>query len=296
LARALSNEGIDFRRYIRQVVLDPNFDPAGALLARSENVYAGFALAIARRVPLENAPMDSDRGYVTLFGVRPDERGKGVGTRLLQSAEHFLKIRGRSQIWISPYAPGYFTPGVDVAAYADGLRFLKHRGYEEAYRPLSMERSVVDYEMPSWVQQLAKARPLIWYSGERFDRDKVFDLLKFVSEVFPGDWVRIVRETMAEILAGDRPDRLQVAYDAAQKRVVGFSHYRAERFGPIGVHPDYRGQGIGLVLTQATLRAKQQAGYRTSWFLWTDDRTADRIYKPAGFQEVRRFAVLRKDL
>jgi hypothetical protein len=45
-----------------------------------------------------------------------------------------------------------------------------------------------------------------------------------------------------------------------------------------------------------TLRAQRMSGFRTSWFLWSDDRTAARLYSAAGFREVRRFALLRKEL
>ena len=37
------------------------------------------------------------------------------------------------------------------------------------------------------------------------------------------------------------------------------------------------------------------AGFRSAWFLWSDDKTAARIYNGAGFKEVRRFALFRKD-
>ena len=45
-----------------------------------------------------------------------------------------------------------------------------------------------------------------------------------------------------------------------------------------------------------TLQAQRDAGLRAAWFLWSDDKTAARIYSAAGFQEVRRFALLKKEL
>ena len=45
-----------------------------------------------------------------------------------------------------------------------------------------------------------------------------------------------------------------------------------------------------------TLQAQRDAGFRAAWFLWSDDKTADRIYNGAGFREVRRFALMRKEL
>jgi hypothetical protein len=45
-----------------------------------------------------------------------------------------------------------------------------------------------------------------------------------------------------------------------------------------------------------TLLAQRDAGFRAAWFLWSDDKTAARLYNGAGFTEVRRFALLRKEL
>jgi hypothetical protein len=43
-----------------------------------------------------------------------------------------------------------------------------------------------------------------------------------------------------------------------------------------------------------TLIAQRDAGFRTAWFLWSDDKTAARLYTDAGFKPIRRFALLRK--
>jgi GNAT superfamily N-acetyltransferase len=57
-----------------------------------------------------------------------------------------------------------------------------------------------------------------------------------------------------------------------------------------------RGKGVGQVLMYKTLKAQKEAGYRAAWFLWSDDKTAARIYSGAGFKEVRRFALLKKEI
>jgi mycothiol synthase len=301
LDAAMPMEAVEPRRFARQVLLDPNFRSEGSLLAKVDGLPAGYGLSLARLTPLENAPDDSARGYITLFGVAPHHRGQGVGSALLGRCEDFLRSQGRSECWISPYAPGYFTPGVDVEACADGLRFLKKRGYTEVYRPLAMEAPLWSLEVPAWVEvkrkELAAGSPPV--RCVPFNRGLTVPLLEFAREHFPGDWVRVVRETMAAILNGQPARRLILAVQPVehlQARVVGFSHYDNERFGPIGVDPAERGRGIGQVLMYNTLRAQREAGFRSAWFLWSDDKTAARLYNEAGFREVRRFAVLKKEL
>jgi len=119
-------------------------------------------------------------------------------------------------------------------------------------------------------------------------------VLDFVAAEFPGDWVRVAREAMARIAAGEPPGRLVVAVEG--DRLLGFSHHDGERFGPIGVAGAARGRGVGQALMFRTLEQQRAQGLRAAWFLWSDDRTARRLYDAAGFREVRRFAVLRREL
>src|SRR2546428_7483244 len=68
LADAMSADPITEARFARQVLLDPNFRADGAPVAVDDDgEVVGFCLAIARQVPLENAPSDADRGYITLL-------------------------------------------------------------------------------------------------------------------------------------------------------------------------------------------------------------------------------------
>jgi GNAT superfamily N-acetyltransferase len=190
---------------------------------------------------------------------------------------------------VSSYAPGYFIPGVDVNAYSGALAFLNKHGYAEVYRPLAMETSLWNLVVPPWVREKASALQL-----RPFEPALTLPLLDFVRHEFPGDWVRVVRETAGRILSGDSPNRLIAALDGDD--IVGFAHHENERFGPIGVAASQRGRGIGQVLMFATLEAQRAAGFRVAWFLWSDDKTAERIYNGAGFRETRRFALMKKAL
>ncbi|MGQ9455510.1 MAG: GNAT family N-acetyltransferase [Armatimonadota bacterium] len=49
-----------------------------------------------------------------------------------------------------------------------------------------------------------------------------------------------------------------------EKKILGFAAYECTRrdfFGPTGVHPDFRGKGIGKALLIASLRAMLELGY-----------------------------------
>lgn len=294
LAGAMPADPVSEAKFVRQVLLDHNFRADGAIVARDGGRVVGFCLSIARQVPLENAPMDSDRGYITLFGVLPELQRRGIGSAMLERAEAYLRAQGRNIVMISPYAPGYFICGVDVNAYAAGLQFFTKHGFAEVYRPISMEAPLWSFSYPDW---LAEKRRKIESDGvriESFRPQLVLPILEFTAREFAGEWVRVYREAMHRIMLGDPPGRIAVAHQ--DFHVLGVSHHDAERFGPIGVAASERGRGLGYMLMCETLRAQRLAGYRTSWFLWSDDRTATRLYNSAGFREVRRFALLKKEL
>lgn len=295
LAQAMHADAIPESRFVRQVLLDANFRPEGAPVAVRGDDVIGFCLSLARQVPLENAPSDAEKGYVTLIGVGPSEQRRGVGSQLLAAAESYLRSQNRKLVMVSSYAPGYFIPGVDVNAYPAGLSFFTKHGYKEIIRPVAMQTSLWDLRQPEWIGERACKLAGEGVKVLPFSAELTLPLLDFAKQEFPGDWVRVVREAIGRIVSqGDSPSRLIVAID--HDKVVGFSHYENERFGPIGVAASQRGRGLGQVLLYQTLSAQRDAGFRAAWFLWSDDKTAARLYNGAGFKEVRRFALLRKEL
>ncbi len=294
LAQALPADPISEPKFVRQVLLDHNFRADGAAVARHDDRVVGICLSIVRHVPLENAPMDAERGYVTLMGVLPQYQRQGVGAALLDHAEKYLRAHGRKLLMIAPYSPGYFTCGVDVHAYEGGLNFFKKHGCVEVYRPIAMEVPLWDWSYPEWLAEKRRKLESAGVRVERYRPELTIPVLEFTAREFAGEWVRVYREAMHRILLGDAPARVVVAHH--DYKVLGVSHHDNERFGPIGVAASERGRGLGHVLMYETLSAQRLAGFRTAWFLWSDDKTAARLYNAVGFREARRFALLKKEL
>ena len=292
LNRCLTSDPITSEAFQLKVLLDPNFAKFGALVAEIDSKIIGFVLGIVRKNMLEDAAPDFDRSWVTLIAVDAEHRRSRVGTMLLDWIEEYLSLHGCESIWVSPYAPNYFTPGIDVNAYPEALAFFRSRGYEEAYKPLAMS---VDLTGPT----LAAAKEgLLQRSSvtiEPFRPELILPILDFMKLEFPGDWQRHARETMGKIATGDfRSDNLWVACE--QEKVIGYcQHDNNGRFGPFGVSAKGRGKGIGAALLFKCLNAMRDKGLKNAWFMWTDDKAAA-LYARAGFVETRRFAVLTKKL
>lgn len=294
LARSLTADLVTEDRFLRQVQLDPNFRKEGCHFAFIDEEPVGCCISVARRVPVEGQIIDQDRGYLWVMGVLPEFEGKGIGSELLRRAEEYLRSAGKKVCMASCYSPGYFWPGVDVKAYSRGLSFLLNRGYEEVYRPISCQTCLLNLAKPSWVNDFeVKAEAL----GIQFSHDPRFytsQTLRFARTEFGPDWAKFFRDSVLRQLDGDLRTGTVVAVQGGE--VLGFAHFDGERFGPIGIGQHSRGKGLGQILMWKALERQRAAGFENSWFMWSDDKTLDRLYRHAGFEIVRRFALLRKVL
>jgi ribosomal protein S18 acetylase RimI-like enzyme len=296
---ALPRDPLDADTFAARVLADANFLSSGLVVAAGAEGPLGFALALSRRVPLAPGEgLEPETGWITAFGVHPAARRRGVGTALLEAACAELQRRGCRRVEISPYAPGYFWPGVDTAAYAEALGWLQRRGFRSLGEAVAMERSLSGYLPPPEAQAACTALEADGVALGPLGPEAVVPLIAWAGRTFHPDWGRAVREAVAR---GVPWRRTLLARDAGGA-ILGFAQYGAydrslDRFGPFGVDPAARRRGIGRALLHLTLQAMQREGCRCAWFLWTGEHSpAGALYRGAGFRVSRRFALLRRDL
>ncbi|HEY0119573.1 MAG TPA: GNAT family N-acetyltransferase [Cellulomonas sp.] len=296
--RAAPADGITPRRLRDLVLLDRNFDAEGLVVAQDAGVLVGAAYAVRRRVARHGADLEPTTGWIPLFFVVPEARGRGTGRCLVTAALDWLRGHGATEAYFSCYTPSYVLPGLDSARYPQAAALLASLGFAPHERPSAMDRSLVGYEVPDDVRERAAAlRAEGWAFGTPTDDDLV-PLVALAGDTFSPDWARAIREG---ILGGLPLERILVAKDPAG-RVVGWAMhgtYEAviERFGPFGVLPAHRGTGVGKVLLHLTLERMTSLGAHSAWFLWADEGTvASRLYERTGFRATRTFDILRADL
>ncbi|NSW56061.1 MAG: GNAT family N-acetyltransferase [Armatimonadetes bacterium] len=291
---ALPLDPIDIATFRRKVLLDPNFDPSRLLVTGGIGDVTGFCLLVMRRVALEGVGLESGRAWITAMGVRPAQRGKGLGSALLERATQLCRETGCSQVSIAPYAPNYFVPGVDLDGYSDGLRFLLAREFVQVADAISMDANIVLLDTAAHLTR----EPELAAAGIRIgalDPSRIPALMAMLQEHMPGDWVRHARELLIDASRGHASyDQFTVA--EMNGEVIGYCQYEGEHFGPFGVRDDFQGRGIGTVLLAKCLEAMRRAGHHNAWVLWTSEDTARKVYNRFGFKVTRRFAILRREL
>jgi GNAT superfamily N-acetyltransferase len=294
LASELHADFISPWTLVHKVLLDKNFSPESTLVAKVGNRIVGFMHGISEHHPPESAELDAKHGWITLMAVDHHYQRQGIGGKLLERIIAYLKRQKVKSVWVSTYAPNYFWPGVDEAAYPAAIAFLKKHDFEIVTRPLAMEACLSNFSIPadilSWEEALASQGVRICPIKPEY----VPGLLDFIEREFGSDWQRLARESVIEICKDQlSPSNMFIAI--ANEKCVGFCRHEGERFGPLGVTQQERGKGIGSILLFRCLEAMKAKGFSKAWMMWTNDRTA-KFYAKAGFQETRRFSVMKRDL
>ncbi len=294
----LTVDPIKSERFRNLVLLDGNFDPKGLHLAFEAEKLVGCLYAVRRLMALSGSDLEPENGWIPFFFVHKDYQRQGIGTQLMARGLKFLKDTGRKKVFFASYAPNYILPGLDEAAYPAGWQFLQKSGFTKLYSPVAMDRSLVGFFLPQDVVDLKKQREKEGYTFLTAQDSDLAELIKFANEVFNPDWGRAIREG---ILRGLPLDWIFVARDE-MGRIVGFCLHGAyegipERFGPFGVGPDQRGQGLGKILLNICLAAMRAQGLHGAWFLWTGETSpAGYLYTATGFEITRQFHVCQKEL
>jgi GNAT superfamily N-acetyltransferase len=299
IARGMPADEVSAEWFAEWVLLEPNFDPDGLIVAADTDTadILGFVYAV-RSQSSAGVPVDPAGGWITIGVVDPSARRRGIGLALVERAKEFLRASGSEWVVYSGYPPAYFLPGLDAETYPDGLRLLERAGFETVSKPVAMDLSLDTYSRPEAVAKLRASRESEGYTFGPATADDIPDVITFANEELAPDWGEVIRQA---VVRSGRPGRVVMAR-RPDGVVAGFAIYGAfreviDRFGPFGVADAQRGLGLGKVLLHTTLEQMRAEGARSAWFLWTGTtNSAGRLYLSAGFSITRTFHVMRAEL
>jgi ribosomal protein S18 acetylase RimI-like enzyme len=293
---SMTADGLSDHLFRTKVLLDPNFMTENLLVAVEGERLAGFVLALTRQVPLFLQGLESDKAWITAFGVHPDYQRRGIGSALFNTIRAKLAAEGRRTIDISPYVPNYFVPGVDIHAYPATLAFLDKVGFRVLYNAISMGADLSGFRIPPEILELERRREQ--EDGLTIRPVAAADLpelMPFIVRHFGWDWYRHAQDYLLELFGGSNTQHICFLVARQHGEIVGYCQQRLERFGPFGVDPSRRNLGIGRLLLFRCLATMSARHTYFAYFLWTGEDAA-RLYSLAGFKRRREFAVLHTDL
>lgn len=229
---------------------------------------------------------------VRVLAVRPEARGHGVGTALLETCCAAVRAAGGARIRTLDQPGNYLAPGVDERN-TDTIAWLGRRGWTPAGEPRT--NLVLDVRTNPRVsveraEMLAQRARDHGYELRRAAPDETA-LCAAVAAEFGGAWPYELARAMAVAPAGVHValkggDYCAFAAHDGNNRGLGW-------FGPAGTWPAHRGQRLGEALLLACLVdvAVQHAQCEVAWI-------GPRAFydKVAGIAAERRFVVLERAL
>lgn len=287
--QCLDRDPITEERFWRLLLLDPNFDPAGALVAERDGEVIGFLQAMAPRYLLGSAAPDAEKGYLTVFFVAEAHRTRGVGSALLEAGCAHLRSQGRTELWCNGYGPTYLFPGVD-RAYRAATTWLEGHDFEVVAEPVAMGLRLEGAGTPPEVRSLTEELRRDGFELRMFRRPDTLPLIAFSETHFPqfGQTVRDgLQHGNEEIVVATRGGEI-VGFAQWQNTYTDPPHGAPGRFGPFGVRPDLRNHGLGAAIFYYLVERVRANGARYLWFGWAGGRNLS-FYQRAGCVVTRQF-------
>ncbi len=269
-------------------------------IAVDHGASVGFALC--SMLPTDPAASPPDLGWLDALAVLPEARGHGVGSKLVEWGEGWLRQAGCTRVRLGgslrPFVAGY-----PVELGNEG--FFRRRGFggrAGGEYVWDVARDLGDYaaEMFRWnLSQAPVVRPA--QNGD----EKL--LLEFFHREFPGrwrfefesflrsggrlsDWIILLTERgvdgFARLMFEDSLQPMDRVYPHRLPRPWG-------QLGPIGVSADRRSEGYGALLLDTGLRHLRERGVRGCIIDWTS--LLD-FYSKFGFKPYRQYAILLKTI
>ncbi|MEK0312339.1 GNAT family N-acetyltransferase [Cohnella sp. 56] len=280
----------------------PYFDPACTFVLLEDGEPCGFACGCTG----DDLPLGDVAGYITCIVLAAGFDSDSNRESLLAAMEARFRALGKRQSevlffnpmklpWYIPGTPGHEhnnAPGVpvDTALYA----FLLGRGYADRARQCAMYRPLADFAIPESVRAKEAQAAETGYRVELYDPVRHTGLERMLAGLGNPAWEREIAACAA--------DGVPFVIAAHGAEAAGFAGPVVRQdngrgyFAGIGVHPEHEGKGLGSILFFKLCEALRDVGADYMSLFTGSTNPAIRIYERAGFNTVRQFAIMRKEL
>lgn len=280
----------------------PDFSPRFSFVLEEDNCLVGFINGCAGAHIAGGEPW----GYISCLILAPQADSEANTRLLLGSLEQAFREAGltRSLVsyfnpirlpWVMPGTGGHQhnnVPGVPVDLPLH--QRMLDLGYQESDREIGLHYDLANHVTPEWVEAKAAKMAARGYTVARYDATIHTGLDEMVAALNNTMW-------SAEIPAAGRAgmDLLVALKDNVCAGFTGPCYPEETGRGylaGVAVAPQYEGNGLGTLLFYRLLQRDKEVGAKYMSIFTGIDNHAKFIYFNAGFQIVRTFALVHKDL
>lgn len=285
---------------------NPSFQEEGSFLALTENdEVVGFASSLVRESDKGNS---NASGYIHTFIVKKEYRRQGIGSKLLELCETFIKNEGMNSsrlVFISPINWPWYIPNTDhhmhpgtpaIRINSEMYLFLYHHHYFVNSIHEGFHLPLKEYSLPESVVKKMEENNKNGLFVEMYDPKKHYGVEDFCKKIETTNegFARAIRSNLQKenpkpFLCANINGKMVGWTGAIWNETTGRGH-----FDGIIVDPDVRGAGLGKALfCYLCYQSKiNGAGYMT--FFTGLDNKARYIYLSAGFKIAQSFADMKK--
>lgn len=290
--------------FMNRFVNDVDFNFDGCFGAFEQEKLIGYAFGFIREQTKmnPNAP-----GYLNAFVVRKQYRNHGVGAKLLDLVENFVKASGRKSImaasylplcysWYIPRFPGHdhpCAPGIRVNS--DEYFFLLHHRYAAVGFEDAFHLPLAEYEISPSIQKILDDNKKDGITIEFYDPNKHFGLEEFYIDIDAIDFTKCIKAN----LALEKPNPFLVISENGQVKGWTGALWNEPsgrgHFDGIIISESVRGRGLGKALFSMLAYESKNNGAKFMTFYTGLNNHARYIYMGAGFKIVQSYALMKKE-
>ena len=300
-------KAMSYEEFVGQMFKNPFFKDEANFIALKDEEVVGFGGAIVK--PSDDGNPNA-AGYIHTFIVKKEYRRQGIGSKLLELCEEYIKSKGRKYsrlLFISPINWPWYIPNTDhhmhpgapaIRINSDMYIFLYHHKYfvnsihEGFHLPLS------EYELPKSVVKKMEENKERGLYVEMYDPNKHYGVEEFCQKIEKtnagfANAIRnnLKREKPYPFLCANENGRMVGWTGAIWNEASGRGH-----FDGIIVDEDIRGAGLGKALFCYLCYQSKLNGAQYMTFFTGLDNPARYIYLSAGFKIAQSFADMKKEL
>lgn len=248
---------------------------SGVLLANVNDALGGFAVV--------------EEDALLMLCVKPEFRGKGVGSRLLKEAEELIRSKGFTRAVLGHSAKRYLCQGVPCIFGSEAVRFFEKRGYAADWTSTDLSVWLPNFSVEElYIPPLPKSVNL--RAAEPADRPAI---LYAVEQVKPA-WTRFFENSKDPVCVAEEAGEI-IGFVSLEGKIPFARNFAADvgGIGCLGVIPSCRCRGVGRRLAAFATDEIKRMGFGVCYAGYT---YLEDWYLSVGYDVVGRFWMGEKEL